>query len=679
MDSRDKATLEKKFYSIAIFLAFSLFLFIPSLSEAEGLIQTSQIELKRMPLPPLHAPTGVSPVHFEQAARSSNLPSSHLAQPESDTIVLNFIDANLIDIIRYIGEITSDNFIISPGISGRISIQTAKPVLKKDVFGIFESILELNGLSAVKAGSYYKIVTAPSAKQRSREIRNGSEAGLPEGDSVMTQILPVEFISSNDLVSVLQPMISATGNIANYQKGNTLIITDTGSNIKKLLEITASIDIDGFSRMHITLVPVENVDIKTIHKELKDILIAVGLGKDSGQFSIVPIERLNSFMVFAVNERLIDSLREWVQRLDQSNSTGISTNIYYVQNDKASNIKSILDQIFSGRQYASADSSSGAGSGVYSKNESANISIYLYEPTNALIVQASQADYQRILKTIKELDAQPKQVMIEALIAEVKLDETTKFGIQWSALTGNANIQLNTGILSSTINNPAGAISAPIGASAPTGLSIFATDASKFFGAIQALASDGKIDVLSNPHIVVKNYEKASINVGSDEPIATQSTQTAVTGTTGIIQNIEYRKTGVILTVTPHITEGGMVAMSIRQEVSDKSTDRTVGSAVYPSFSKREAETSVVAKNGETLVIGGLIQDRKDNTSSGVPLLSKIPLLGNLFKFSTYSVGKTELIILITPKIMGNSKQALSVTDEVKAKLKGLGSLLNID
>jgi len=214
------------------------------------------------------------------------------------------------------------------------------------------------------------------------------------------------------------------------------------------------------------------------------------------------------------------------------------------------------------------------------------------------------------------------------------------------------------------------------GIAAPTGLAAFLTDGSRFFGILQALASDGKVKVLSNPHIMVKNYEKASINIGSDEPVATQSTQTAVTGTAGLIQNIEYRKTGVLLTVTTQITEGGMIALTVRQEVSNKSTDRTVGNAVYPSFSKREAETSVVSKDGETILIGGLIDENKDVTKSGVPLLKDIPLLGNLFRFTNITESRTELAILLTAKVIANPETAASVSDEFKKRVKDASDLL---
>lgn len=616
------------------------------------------------------------------------------SRPETGMAVLNFSDASLKDILRTVADITKENFILAPGVSARISVQTTKPIFRKDVFSIFESILEVNGLSAVKTGAYYKIVPSPVAKQKGLELTTAKDpADIPPGDRIMNLVVPVEFVSAGDLAQIIKPMLSGAGSIVSQPKANTLIITDTATNLKGYLDMIDTLDVDAFKRMNITIIPVSNVDIKTLNKEISDILGALGFGKDSTQLAIVPLERLNSVIVFSASPELLSSVREWIGRLDSAPAgEGSSIHIYYVQNDKASNIKNLLDQLLGGRkpvtasaaqapapyQPSSAASAPAAAAPALARDQprgdsgSEEIKIYIYEPNNALIILSSRRDYQNILTTIKELDRPPKQVLIDALIAEVKLDEGTKYGIQWSALTGNVNIQQNTGIVSSVIGNPNANITTPIGAASPTGLMVFATDASRFFGVIQALATAGKVDVLSNPHIVVKNYEKASINVGSDEPVATQSTQTAVTGTAGLVQTIEYRKTGVILTVTPQITEGGMVAMTIRQEVSDKSTDRTVGNAIYPSFTKREAETSVVAKDRETLVIGGLIQGRNDKTTSGIPILSRIPFLGNLFSFTTKTDSKTELVILITPTVLSNPEQAASATDEFKNRLGSL-------
>lgn len=607
------------------------------------------------------------------------------ARPGPGTAVLNFNDAALRDVLRTVGELTGRNFIVAPGLNARISVQTARPVARKDVFGIFESVLEVNGLAAVRSGEYYKIVPAASARQHPLTPSSALSGGNPSGAEGMTSlVVPVESISAADLVAVLKPMVSPAGNIVAVPRSNTVIVTDTAAGLRGHLELMELLDIDAFERFEVKLVGLRHVDARTMHRELGELLGALGLGKDAQQLAVVPIERLSSLLVISAPNGPGQSVTRWIESLDVPSSSEAATlHIYNVRNDKASNLKTLLEQVFDGgRAVATATAASSSGqpqaaaqAQAVTRSESrgaGGMNIHIYEPANALVIRASHGDYMGVLDVIKELDRPPKQVLIDALIAEVKLDEGTRFGVQWSVLSGNFNVQHNTGLLSGVISDPRAAISPPVGAQAPSGLSVFASDASRFFSAIQALATEGKVDILSNPHVVVKNYEKASISVGSDEPVSTQSSQTAVTGTAGLIQAIEYRKTGVILTVTPHITEAGMVSLNIRQEVSDKSTDRTIGNATYPSFAKREAETSVVARDRETLVIGGLIQERFDKSSNGIPFFSRVPIIGNLFKSSSNAKSKTELVILLRPTVISGPEDAASATREFRDKLNAI-------
>ncbi len=607
-------------------------------------------------------------------------------ETKKGTAVLNFSDVQLKDFLGTISDLTGKNFILSPGVVGRtISIRTTKPIRQKDVFGIFETILEVNGLAAVKTGDYYTIVTAPTAKKRGLSLYTDKESSkIPKGDRMINLLVPIKFVAAADIVSIIKPTLSDGGNITHYQKGNTLIITDIASNIKKFLEIINELDVDLFDKMNVTLMPIKYVDASLLGSELMEVFKILGYDKNTSQLFVLPIERLNSLIVFSSNKELLASATEWINRFDTETSPDEkSVHIYKVKNDSASNIKSLLEQLF-----GSAKATKGVKGVIPAKDTAAatadegslspreDIDVFLYEPTNALIIRSSQRDYQYVLKLIKELDRPSKQVLIDALVAEIVLDDSTKYGLQWSALSGNTSMQQQTGAFGTSIEDPGGPISTPIGLAAPAGLSVFATDARNFFGFIQALASEGKVDVLSNPHIIVKNYGKATITVGSDEPIATQSTQTAVTGTASLIQSIEYRRTGIILTVSPQITEGGMVAMTIRQEISNISTSRVVGDGTFPSFTKREAETSVVGRDKEPIVIGGLIDSTKNKTVSGIPILSKIPFLGKLFSFTSYTTKRTELVILITPRVLDDSDEALAMTDEMKEKLKGLQDLL---
>ncbi len=619
--------------------------------------------------------------------------------------LLNFSDAGLKDVVMTISKITGKNFILAPEVMGRkITIRTTRPIPKKDVFGIFETMLAVNGLSAVRSGAYYTIVPTRAARQRGLALystRDGRK--IPRGDRMINLLVPIKFISANDVAQILKPSISPGGNVAVYPKANTLIITERATNAKKFLDLINKLDVDLFDKLNVSLIHVENVDVTTMAKELLDIFKVLGYGKETSQFYTIPIERFNSLIVFSSSRELLASAEKWIRQLDQASTTNeVSTHIYYVKNDKASNIKDMLDKLYgtsedsektaganAGTDTAgqTADNKTNAAKAAPAKSKSSpaarsfsgkskGLDIFIYEPSNAIMVRSSQRDYQMVLKTIRELDRPPKQVLIDALVVEVALDESTKYGIQWSALTGNVSLQNNTGLFSTTLDSPASAVSTPIGLAAVSGLNVLATDSKNFFGFLQAFASEGKVNVLSNPHILVQNYAKASISVGSDEPIATQSTQTAVTTTASLIQSIEYRRTGIILTVTPHITEGGMVAMTLHQEISDVSTSRTVGDGTFPSFTNREAETSVIIKDGQTIAIGGLIDTKKNKTHSGIPLLSKIPLLGNLFKFTSMTNDRTELVILLTPRVISNNADALSATDDLEYKLSGLKNFL---
>lgn len=606
-------------------------------------------------------------------------------RPAAGSAMLNFNDAGLREVLRTIGELTGENFIIAPGINARVSVETVRPVRREDMLAILESILEVNGLSAVKSGDYYKVVPASGGRQHPGNILSKKDPGeISLASGLTTIVVPLDFISANDMLAVLKPMLSSAGSITALPRSNTLVITDGSARGRGMIELIESLDVDAFERVEIAMVPVRNADARALYGELVEILSAVGIGKDDAQLAVVPLERLNSIIVLSSVKELMESVAGWIARLDTASPAGsTSIHVYYARNDMASNLMAVLEEVYGGGPSSRTGAAPPAPANIAPIPEQAQVRgalrsgdrarILLYEPANALIINAPQGEYLKMLGTLNELDKLPRQVLIEALIAEIKLDESTRFGIQWSLLSGEANLQQNTGIVPNpTLADPRAPIIPPIGAPAPSGLSVLATDASRFFAAIQALASEGKVDILSNPHIMVKNYEKASINVGSDEPVSTQSTQNAVTGTAGIIQNIEYRKTGVILTVVPYITEAGKVAMTIRQEVSDRSTDRVIGNATYPSFTKREAETSVVASDGETLVIGGLIQERFDSSSSGIPVLSRVPVIGNLFKFSSRSKSKTELVILIKPTVVAGPGDAASATREFRDKLPAL-------
>ena len=288
------------------------------------------------------------------------------------------------------------------------------------------------------------------------------------------------------------------------------------------------------------------------------------------------------------------------------------------------------------------------------------------ETTNAVIVTTFPRNWPEIEATLKKLDRMPRQVLIEVLIAEITLTDATSLGIEWAVRQGRFDF------LQSPAGTFGGRPSFPIPPGPITGLATgftaFTFQTDRFFTLLNALATENKVNILSSPSIMTSENKKAVINVSQSVPIVTtQQVPVATGGTTGnaITQTVEYKDAGIILTVTPRIGEQGTVALDIKQEVNDVG-DREPPPINSPRFSKREAETSVVLLNNQTLVMGGLIQNRRSVVRSGLPLLSRIPLIGLLFGTTSETIRKTELLLLITPRMVGTALDAARITEEMK-------------
>ncbi len=313
------------------------------------------------------------------------------------------------------------------------------------------------------------------------------------------------------------------------------------------------------------------------------------------------------------------------------------------------------------------------------KTEGTKVEIVTFEPTNSLVILAPPGIYKDMVDTIKKLDIYPQEVLIEVLIAEVTLTDTDKFGIQWSALQG-ASIEGDSSF-TGRVQSSSGSSDAPslLPATAPAlaggvaGISYVLFKPDRLIAMIHALASKGKVDVLSSPRLLVRNQEEASIEVGSDIPTSSSTTQAADTTTIStLIQNIEYKTVGIKLKIKPSINNEKTVVLDIEQEVSDQLSNVTVGQAgyTYPSFSTRKTKTSVIVPDKQTIVIGGIMKEKKDKSYQGVPLLSSIPLLGNLFRYTVNTSSRTELIMILTPHVVANRTEADVLTTEFTEKLK---------
>jgi general secretion pathway protein D len=621
-----------------------------------------------------------------------------LSKPQSDDyIILNFDNADLRDVINTVSSITKENFILSPGIDARITIHSATKIPVREILSVFESVLEVNGLAIVKSGNFYKVVLSTTAKQKPIEVRKGNDSGsIPseELDKPLTQIVPVEYVPAGEISTVLQPMVSQYGSIIPNPRNNLLIINDVASNLKRLLSILKELDVDAFQNTRMAFFQPKYSDVKVISEELTDILNALNLGRE-GTVALVPIERINSIVVFSSSPSLLKSVEGWMKKLDEEITTGQTIFIFPVQNVKAKDIAEILKTLYVGGEGSQSKISTAvkappAGqrqaqtartlpkpdeSGGFSKVE-----IATFEPTNSLVILAAPGIFREIKEIIKKLDIYPREVLIEVLIAEVTLTNTDQFGIQWSALNsldihveGSDNFTGRAQSSSNLTGAPSLSPTAPLLAGGTAGISYLLFKPDRLVAMIHALASRGKVDVLSSPRLLVRNQEEATIEVGSDIPTSTSTSQTADTTTSSTLtQSIEYKTVGIKLKIKPSINDEKTVVLDIEQEVSEQGSAVTVGQAgyTYPSFSTRKAKTSVVVPDKQGIVIGGIMKEKKDKSYQGVPLLSAIPLLGNLFRYTVNTSSKTELIIILTPHVVADRIEADVLTTEFLGKLK---------
>lgn len=569
-------------------------------------------------------------VKTEQAVQSSEKEARNAAKPRSrqagGAISFFFDDADIFEVAQTVfGDILRVNYVIDPKVKGRVNFRTVTPIPREEVIPIMEIIFRLNGIGYVEEKGLYRIV-------------------------------PLTDVAKE------------------------LVFAQVGKNPEDVA---------------IELFTFKNVNLKDSMTEIEN---AIGLHLAGGTVRIMPIYRLNSLLVVAATKDHLNYIRNWVATFDKIFSEARpKIFVLHLQNSKAAHISSLLQAIFSGTAPSTTASTPSAtpprtgattpaaatptttapktGVGATASGTgflvSPDTKVFADEVTNSLIVVATPADYSFIEETVKRLDIVPRQVMIEALIAEVELKDDLTFGIAWSLKT-DINI---TNIKPFERDVALGGILGQRPSSLTdqftgSGFTFLATDSKGVVRAkLEALASQAKLKVLASPHVLVSDNREARIQIGDQVPIATSETN--IPGTTQIQRTIQYRDTGVILKVKPQVNEGGLVSLDLTQEVSNFFIQRIFDSDQVV-IKKREASTNLVVQDGHTIIIGGLIREDIQTSREGLPVLSKIPLLGYLFGSTTDRNTRTELIMLLTPYVVKNQTEASELTTEHLDRLKGI-------
>jgi general secretion pathway protein D len=600
-------------------------------------------------------------------------------------VTLDFDNVEIGVLVKFVSELTGKNFLIDDKVKGKITIMSPKKIPVDDVYKVFLSILEVNGFTVVPAGSMTKIIPSSAAREKGLETRTKNEPAGQE-DRMVTQIIALERANPDEIKRVLDPIVPKTGSVLAYSAAGMLVVTDYLSNIKRLQEIVAALDVEGAGNQ-ISYIPLVNASASEVVRSLTTIF-AQTTGRGATGIKAVADTRTNAVILMASGAET-QNVRKLVDFMDKEIASGASNiQVYRLQNSNAEDLAKVLTSIVKegSAQTGTPATPRGPATTVVAKN----VQIVPDKFTNSLVVMAEREDYKVIENIIKQLDVPRPMVYIEALIMEVDANKDFKLGVEWRGITEHGSVDgtptaafagsggsgtggsysvldslLQTAVVGTTAVTtgafPPGFAMGMVGAGIKIGDIIFPS-----IGAVvQAYKTDSAVSILSTPQIMTMDNEEAEINVGSNVPYLTR--QDTTSSTTSINYNsYEYKDVGVILNITPHINEENFIRLKISQEVTkiQSGADKAM-----PTTLKRKAKTTVVVKDKETVVIGGLVGDATQEGNYRIPLLGDIPLLGWLFRTKTRSREKTNLYVFLTPHIVRNQADAARLYQEKRATL----------
>lgn len=606
------------------------------------------------------------------------LSASAAGAPKTEKITINFVDVELSSIVRIMSELTGKNFIYDESLKGKVTIVAPEKLTVDEAMSLFISSLELKNFSLAPSGESFKIVPSSLVKQTGTRVLKESQKG--RADEYIVRLIPLEHISAQEAFAAVQPLVSRYGQISVFGARNALMVVDTGQNVEKILKILASVDALP-SKGETEIVYIKNARAEVIAQILrKEEQRRSGrrvqdLGIASGEANITPDIRLNAIIL---SESLADKdfYKRFISLLDVASPEASSRiNVYYLENAVAEELGKVLDTLT--KPAPPAGQSAGAQDlQSLSQEFSGRIVITPDNTTNSLIVMASPSDYSNLVQVIRKLDRRPRQVFVEAMITEVTVDKAIELGTKFRVTGKQGGQPVVIGGVGTVDTSAMQTILSGLAGLSIGGLSNFITvpvtrpDGTTFnltapgFAALFSL-SDFKdvVNVLSTPHILTSDNSDAEIMVGENVPFLSKLERDSTATSQPLLQSIERKDVGIRLQIKPKISEGDFVKLDIYQEISAVAPTTTAGASDLIT-TKRSAKTTVVVKNKQTVVIGGLIQDKSTDDTTKVPLLGDIPFLGWLFKSKSDRNQKTNLLVFITPYII----EDFHALDELKMK-----------
>ncbi|HEX3954163.1 MAG TPA: type II secretion system secretin GspD [Stellaceae bacterium] len=623
-------------------------------------------------------------------------------------VTLNFAGADVRDVVaEVLGHALKMNYVIDPDVTGPINFNVSRPLRRDELLPLLETVLNSRGATMVQNDGTVRVMMMRKDGKPAVAAPIVQGFGRPVGDH--TEAFPLRFVGASDMQHVLEKIMPAGAVVSPDDKQHMLLVQGSPADLQLAQDTIRVFDVDQMSGMSMALVPLRNADPSAVADEVRNIFQATRKETDSDSIRLVPVKRLNAVMVISRSPRYMDEARAWLSRLDRSrNPNEQRVYVYNLQYSKAVQVGQKLQgllgaldiQFHTPTQGAAGEGLGAAGApalaattpgdaltgkpldakpgapaggpiapiepvppsplaagAVPDPTDHPGVRIEADEAHNALLISASARDYELIRQVLQGIDVPPLQVLIEVTVAEVTLNDTLNYGVEYWINSGKVNSLLTT------------AASAMIAPATPGFALSWVTGNFQPRAILDALSDVTETKVISTPRLLVLSNQTARLQVGDVVPIITQSATSTVTSNPLVLNNVTYKETGVVLEVTPRVNSGGFVTMDVNQAVSDvvNTTTSTIDS---PTIRQRQLNSTISVKSGQTILLGGLIQQNSSRETSGIPVLDEIPGLGTLFGNRNNSAGRTELIMLMTPHVIANEDQARDVTARVEQQFQ---------
>jgi general secretion pathway protein D len=644
-------------------------------------------------------------------------------------VEMNFDGADIRSVAKAVlGDVLKLNVLVDPRVQGNVTLASVGAIPRKDLLPAFESALRLSNAAVVREGSLVKIV--PLAEAGGSTVSVG--AGQP-GYGV--SIVPLRYVSAATVTKTAEGFLSRAGAMRVIPSRNLVLIQGTTAERQSALDLIATFDVEWMRNQSVGVYPLKSTSPETMITELERIFESSDGGIGQGVVRFQPISRMNAVMAVTRNPKLLTETTQWVQRLDRSDTTGTTLRTYRLKNGNAVKVAKILNDIFVGSrsgttsdaqasqlapgseggkskldsldagrtatnsrsgsvQTASSnrngnnsvaaafdafadrkgneDESAGAAPGsVGGRGPFQNVRITADATNNAVVVYSNQEDYRVIEKALRDVDRPRLQVAIDATVAEITLTDDLKFGVQYfltSKDVGAGRDKGSVGLLNAAQSTAQSALLQRV----TPGLNLLIGSEALPRVILNALTTITDVKVLSSPSIVAMDNQPALLQVGDEVPITTSTATLLTNSNTPLVNTIEMRNTGVILKVLPHVNANGSIHLEIDQEISNVvNPDQQT---LTPTIAQRRVHSAVAVMSGQTVLLAGLISEREQSSRAGIPGLRDIKFLGDLFGNTNATKQRSEIIIFIRTRLMRNSIDASSVTEEFREKLQAMRS-----